>query len=232
MAEENPDPNKPEPEEFKFSGKAKLLATTGVICAMGGYICGDKIDENDKLNLTERPYEMAEQLLQEAAQKQEEWLEIKKNYQTTLHQKNLQIDSLERYIYRLEPYVKAYEEQKQEVQKIDEERQDFAQKYNQILTDYQNEENEVRIRDNQIDSLETLNKNYVKAIQDLNDEYKNRAPIENEFQAIHNCVNAHGETMYSYKFNGQVKCCIKHLKKLQKQYPNNDLTNIRISCND
>ena len=232
MAEENPDSNKPEPEEFKFSGKAKLLATTGVICAMGGYICGDKIDENDKLNLTERPYEMAEQLLQEAAQKQEEWLEIKKNYQTTLHQKNLQIDSLERYIYRLEPYVKAYKEQKQEVQKIDEERQDFAQKYNQILTDYQNEENEVRIRDNQIDSLETLNKNYVKAIQDLNDEYKNRAPIENEFQAIHNCINAHGETMYSYQFNGQVKCCIKHLKKLQKQYPNNDLKNIRISCND
>ena len=159
-------------------------------------------------------------------------MEIKKNYQTTLHQKNLQIDSLERYIYRLEPYVKAYEEQKQEVQKIDEELQDFVQKYNQILTDYQNEENEVRIRDNQIDSLETLNKNYVKAIQDLNDEYKNRAPIENEFQAIHNCVNAHGETMYSYKFNGQVKCCIKHLNKLQKQYPTNDLTNIRISCND
>ena len=232
MAEENPDPNKPEPEEFKFSGKAKLLATTGVICAMGGYICGDKIDENDKLNLTERPYEMAEQLLQEAAQKQEEWLEIKKNYQTTLHQKNLQIDSLERYIYRLEPYVKAYEEQKQEDQKIDEELQDFDQKKKQKITDYQNEENEGRIRDNQIDSLETLNKNYVKAIQDLNDEYKDRAPIENEFQAIHNCVNAHGETMYSYKFNGQVKCCIKHLKKLQKQYPNNDLTNIRISCND
>ena len=232
MAEENPDPNKPEPEEFKFSGKAKLLATTGVICAMGGYICGDKIDENDKLNLTERPYEMAEQLLQEAAQKQEEWLEIKKNYQTTLHQKNLQIDSLERYIYRLEPYVKAYEEQKQEVQKIDEERQDFVQKYNQILTDYQNEENEVRIRDNQIDSLETLNKNYVKAIQDLNDEYKDRAPIENEFQAIHNCVNAHDETMSSYEFNRQVNCCIDRLKKLQKQYPNNDLTNIRISCND
>lgn len=53
----------------KPSGKAKMLATTGIVCAMGGYICGDKVDEMDKLEQARQPYNIAESLLENSKKK-------------------------------------------------------------------------------------------------------------------------------------------------------------------
>lgn len=53
----------------KKGGKAKLFLATGAVCAMGGYICGDKVDEMDKLEKARQPYEIASSLLADATKK-------------------------------------------------------------------------------------------------------------------------------------------------------------------
>lgn len=44
---------------------------------MGGYICGDKVDELDKLAQEREPYEIAQGVLNEAVEKQNEWMKIR-----------------------------------------------------------------------------------------------------------------------------------------------------------
>ena len=215
----------------KPSGKAKMLATTGIVCAMGGYICGDKVDEMDKLEQARQPYEIASSLLAEATKKQAEWLRIQEQLQSSIASYKITIDSLERITDQLENYQYALESKNRELQQC-EANTDTVKKQSKVIAEaYLNEQQEVKIRDNQIDSLEDLAKNFQKEILDLLDKYESRSPIENEFQAIHNCINAQGHSMSSYEFNQQVKCCIKTLKKLQKKYQKDKFENIALNCN-
>lgn len=215
----------------KPSGKAKLFATTGIVCAMGGYICGDKVDEMDKLEQARQPYEIASSLLTEATKKQAEWLRIQEQLQSSIASYKITIDSLERITDQLENYQYALESKNRELQQC-EANTDTVKKQGKIIAEaYENEQQEVKIRDNQIDSLENLAKSFQKEILDLQDKYASRSPIENEFQAIHNCINAQGHSMSSYEFERQVKCCIKTLKKLQKEYPKDKFENIALNCN-
>lgn len=215
----------------KPSGKAKVLATTGIVCAMGGYICGDKVDEMDKLEQARQPYEIASSLLTEATKKQAEWLRIQEQLQSSIASYQITIDSLERITNQLENYRYALESKNQELKQCEESNETLQKEKDGNLLAYENEQQEVKIRDNQIDSLEDLAKNFQKEILDLQDKYESRSPIENEFQAIHNCINAQGHSMSSYEFNQQVKCCIKTLKKLQKKYPKDKFENIALNCN-
>lgn len=215
----------------KSSGKAKLFATTGIVCAMGGYICGDKVDEMDKLEQARQPYEIADSLLEEATKKQTEWLRIQEQLQSSITSYQITIDSLERITDQLENYRYALESKNQELKQCEESNETLQKEKDGNLLAYENEQQEVKIRDNQIDSLEDLAKNFQKEILDLQDKYASRSPIENEFQAIHNCINAQGHSMSSYEFNQQVKCCIKTLKKLQKKYPKDKFENIALNCN-
>lgn len=215
----------------KPSGKAKLFATTGIVCAMGGYICGDKVDEMDKLEQARQPYEIASSLLTEATKKQAEWLRIQEQLQSSIASYQITIDSLERITNQLENYRYALESKNQELKQCEESNETLQKEKDGNLLAYENEQQEVKIRDNQIDSLEDLAKNFQKEILDLQDKYESRSPIENEFQAIHNCINAQGHSMSSYEFNQQVKCCIKTLKKLQKKYPKDKFENIALNCN-
>lgn len=215
----------------KPSGKAKMLATTGIVCAMGGYICGDKVDEMDKLEQARQPYNIAESLLENSKKKQAEWLEIQEQLQSSIASYRITIDSLDRITDQLENYRYALESKNQELKQCEESNEAIQKEKDGNLLAYENEQQEVKIRDNQIDSLESLAKNFQKEILDLQDKYASRSPIENEFQAIHNCINAQGHSMSSYEFNQQVKCCIKTLKKLQKKYPKDKFENIALNCN-
>ena len=208
-----------------FLEKTKILGATGALCAMGGYICGDKVDEHDKLELERQPYEIAREVMEEATQKQNEWLARQEKLNSTISYYKITIDSLQRIARQLNGYVRLAEDLKRDKESCTDEKAKY-------MNAYQAEQKEVRIRDNQLDSLENLVKARAKEYTKLQDEYKNRAPIENEFQAIHNCVNAHGENMYSYQYERQVKCCIKQIKKLQKEYPNDKLQSFTIRCNE
>lgn len=216
----------------KPSGKAKLFATTGIVCAMAGYICKDKIDEMNKLEQSRRPYEIADSLLEEATKKQTEWLRIQEQLQSSIASYKITIDSLERITDQLENYQYALESKNRELQQC-EANTDTVKKQGKIIAEaYLNEQQEVKIRDNQIDSLENLAKSFQKEILDLQDEYKYRSPVKNEFQAIHNCINAQGHAMSSDEFKQQAKCCIRALKELQKKYPKYKFENIALNCND
>lgn len=226
-----------------FLEKTKILGATGALCAMGGYICGDKVDEHDKLEQERQPYEIAREVMEEAAQKQNEWLARQEKLNSTISYYRITIDSLQRIARQLNGYARLAEDLKRDKESCVDEKVEQIRECKEVKDSliyekakyanaYQAEQNEVRIRDNQLDSLENLVKKYAKEYDKLQDEYKNRAPIENEFQAIHNCVNAHGENMYSYQYQQQVKCCIKAVKKIQKEYPNNKLTNITPRCDD
>lgn len=226
-----------------FLEKTKILGATGALCAMGGYICGDKVDEHDKLELERQPYEIAREVMEEAAQKQNEWLARQEKLNSTISYYKITIDSLQRIARQLNGYVRLAEDLKRDKESCADEKivqnRECKETKDSLIYEkakyenaYQTEQNEVRIRDNQLDSLENLVKAYAKEYTKLQDEYKNRAPIENEFQAIHNCVNAHGENMYSYQYERQVKCCIKQIKKLQKEYPNDKLQSFTIRCNE
>lgn len=151
------DGNSPKP-----SGKAKIIATTGIVCAMGGYICGDKIDEMNKLEQAKQPYEIADSLLEDAIKKQAEWLRIQEQLQSSISSYKITIDSLERITDQLENYQYALESKNRELQQC-EANTDTVKKQSKIIAEaYQNEQQEVKIRDNQIDSLETLAKSYIK----------------------------------------------------------------------
>lgn len=226
-----------------FLEKAKTLGATGALCAMGGYICGDKVDEHDKLEQERQPYEIAREVMEEAAQKQNEWLARQEKLNSTISYYRITIDSLQRIARQLNGYVRLAEDLKRDKEscadeKIVQNRECKETKDSLIyekakyVNAYQAEQKEVRIRDNQLDSLENLVKKYAKEYDKLQDEYKNRAPIENEFNAIHNCVNAHGENMYPYQYERLAKCCIKQVKKLQKEYPNDKLQSFTIRCNE
>lgn len=160
----------------KPSGKAKMLATTGIVCAMGGYICGDKVDEMDKLEQARQPYEIASSLLAEATKKQAEWLRIQEQLQSSIASYKITIDSLERITDQLENYQYALESKNRELQQC-EANTDTVKKQSKVIAEaYLNEQQEVKIRDNQIDSLENLAKSFQKEILDLQDEYKYTAP--------------------------------------------------------
>lgn len=214
----------------KSSGKAKLLVTTGIICAMGGYICGDKVDELDKLAQERQPYEIADSLLQDAARKQAEWLKIQEQLQSYITSYKITIDSLERVIGQQENYLSALENTNSELKQCEESSETLQKEKARIQLAYENEQNELKIRDDQIDNLENLAQSLKKEISNLQDDYKDRSPVENEFQAIHNCINAQGHSMNSYEFERQAKCCIKTLKKLQKKYPKDKFESITPSC--
>ncbi len=215
----------------KTGGKAKLLVTTGIICAMGGYICGDKVDELDKLAQERQPYEIADSLLQDAASKQAKWLEIQEQLRSKITSYRITIDSLERVIGQQENCLSALENTNSELKQCEEASESLRKGKDESLIAYKNEQSEVTIRDNQIDSLENLAKSYRKENLKLQEEYRDRSPVENEFEAIHNCINAQGHSMYPYEFKEQVKCCIKTLKTLQRKYPKDKFENIRIKCN-
>lgn len=208
-----------------FLEKTKILGATGAFCAMGGYICGDKVDEHDKLEQERQPYEIAREVMEEAAQKQNEWLALQEKLNSTISYYKITVDSLQRVARQLNGYVRLAEDLKRDKESCTDEKAKY-------VNAYQAEQKEVRIRDNQLDSLEKLVKKYAKEYDKLQDEYKNRAPIENEFNAIHNCVNAHGENMYPYQYKRQAKCCIEQVKKLQKEYPNDKLQSFTIRCNE
>lgn len=208
-----------------FLEKTKILGATGTLCAMGGYICGDKVDEHDKLEQERQPYEIAREVMKEAAQKQNEWLALQEKMNSTISYYKITVDSLQRIARQLNGYVRLAEDLKRDKESCTDEKAKY-------VNAYQAEQKEVRIRDNQLDSLENLVKKYAKEYDKLQDEYKNRAPIENEFNAIHNCVNAHGENMYPYQYERLAKCCIKQVKKLQKEYPNDKLQSFTIRCNE
>lgn len=225
------------------TSKKKLLGVTGAICAMGGYICGDKIDENDKREQAERPYEIAQEIMDEAVLKQNEWLALQEKLNSTISYYEITIDSLQRITRQIDDYARLAENLKrdkescadekiEQIRECREAKDSLTYEKNKYIEAYKTEQEEVQIRDNQLDSLESIARTYKKEYEKVLDEYKNRAPIENEFQAIHNCVNAHGENMYSYQYQQQVKCCIKAVKKIQKEYPNNKLTNITPRCDD
>ncbi len=215
----------------KPAGKVKVFIITGIICGMGGYICGDKIDEIDKREQDRRPYAIADSLLEQAARKQDKWLEIQEQLQSTLTFHKITIDSLERITDQLENYRYALESKNQELKQCEESKEALQKEKDGNLLAYENEQQEVKIRDNQLDSLENLAKSYIKENSDLQEAYKYRSPVESEFQAIHNCINAQGHSMSSYEFGRQVKCCIEKLKKLQKKYPKDEFENIALNCN-
>lgn len=204
-------------------GKAKLLATTGVICAMGGYICGDSIDESNRLDELSHPYEVADSIMHNAERKQSEWL---------AERERLQSKCLDRIAENSDKCQEIVEEKNSTLQQYKEALIQIENERDRYKNAYENEQNELRIRDNQIDSLDYLAKRLAGDIRKIQDEYKDRAPVENEFQAIHNCVNAHANPMYPSEFRDQVTCCITALKKLQKKYPNATFKNITISCSD
>lgn len=206
-------------------GKAKLLATTGAICAMGGYICGDTIDESNRLDELSRPYEVADSIMYNVERKQSEWLAERGRILSENLSYRLKLDSLSRIAKNFGECQETVEEKNSEIQQ-------YANALVQAQNEREQYKNEVRIRDDQIESLENLSKQLAGKIKEIQDEYKNRAPVENEFQAIHNCINAQGRSMSSYEFHSQVKCCIKALKKLQKKYPNETFENINVSCSD
>lgn len=197
---------------------------------MGGYICGDKVDEMDKLEKARQPYEIASSLLADATKKQSEWLRIQEQLQSSITSYKITIDSLERITDQLESYQYALERKNLEAKQCEESSETLQKEKDRIRLAYENEQNEIKIRDDQIDSLESLAKKQIKENLELQDEYKNRAPVENEFQAIHNCINAHGHSTSTYEFERQAKCCIKALKKLQKKYPKDKFENITLSC--
>lgn len=211
----------------KSSGKAKILTTTGLVCAMGGYICGNKSDEHDKL----KPYEIAESLLDSATKKQAEWLKIQEQIESSKTSYRITIDSLERITDQLENYQYELKNKNFELKQCEESNETLQKEKDGIQLAYENEQTEVKIRDNQIDSLESLAQSLQKEISSLQDDYRDRSPIENEFQAIHNCINAQGHSMSSYEFKRQVTCCIEALRKLQKKYPKDKFENIALNCN-
>lgn len=213
-------------------GKAKLLATTGAICAMGGYICGDTIDESNRLDELSRPYEVADSIMSNVERKQSEWLAERGRILSENLSYRLKLDSLSRIAKNFGECQETIEEKNSEIQQYANALVQAQNEREQYKNDYENAQKEVRIRDDQIDSLEKLAKQWEGKVKELLDEYKNRAPVENEFQAIHNCINAQGHSMSSYEFHSQVKCCIKALKKLQKKYPNETFENINVSCSD
>lgn len=226
-----------------FLEKTKILGATGALCAMGGYICGDKVDEHDKLEQERQPYEIAREVMEEAAQKQNEWLALQEKLNSTISYYEITIDSLQRITRQIDDYARLAENLKrdkescadekiEQIRECKEAKDSLTYEKNKYIEAYKTEQEEVQIRDNQLDSLESIARTYKKEYEKVLDEYKNRAPIENEFQAIHNCVNAHGENMYSYQYERQVKCCIKQIKKLQKEYPNDKLQSFTIRCNE
>lgn len=226
-----------------FFEKTKILGATGALCAMGGYICGDEINEYEKLEQERQPYEIAQELMKEVAEKQGELLELQNEFNSNISQYRITIDSLQRIARQLNGYVRLAEDLKRDKEsctdekivqnrKCKETKDSLIYEKAKYVNAYQAEQKEVRIRDNQLDSLENLVKKYAEEYHKLQDEYKNRAPIENEFNAIHNCVNAHGENMYPYQYKRQAKCCIEQIKKLQKEYPNDKLQSFTIRCNE
>lgn len=221
--------NSPKPRP---RGKAKILAATGIVCAMGGYICGDKIEEMHQIEQSRQPYVIADSLLEKATRKQAEWLKIQEQLQVAITSYVITIDSLKRVTDQIENYRYALESKDQQFRQCEEASESLKKNCQDIASNYENEQQEVKIRDAQIDSLESLAKNFQKEITNLQDEYKFRSPVENEFQAIHNCINAQGHSTYSYDFERQVKCCIKTLKKLQKKYPKDKFESITLNCND
>lgn len=212
-------------------GKAKLLATTGAICAMGGYICGDTIDSN-RLDELSRPYEVADSIMYNVERKQSEWLAEKERILSENLSYRLKFDSLSRIAKNFDECQEIVEEKNSKIQQCTDTLAQAQNEREQYKNAYGNEHNEVRIRDDQIDSLENLSKQLAGKIKEIQNEYKNRAPVESEFQAIHNCINAQEHSMSSYEFERQAKCCIKALKKLQKKYPNETFENINVSCSD
>lgn len=214
------------------NSKAKILGTTGVICALGGYICGDKIDEHDKRVQEEQPYEIAKGLMEDAVEKEQEWMEKIKNANSIISSYEITIDSLKRITNQLYQCQNQYADLQDDKRSCIKEKEALTQKINQYSIAYQNEKTELSIRDNQIDSLESLAKKYINENNKLQDEYAVRSPIEYEFQAIHNCINAHGQDMSEYQYLSQAKCCIKAVKSIQKEYPNDKLKNITPRCND
>lgn len=174
----------------EFKSKAKTIVVSGALCAMGGYICGDKIDEYDKLQQEVRPYEAVNGMLNDARKREKNCSELQEECLIQKNSYKIQIDSLEWIIKQADQ--------------------------------------EFEIRENQIDSLESLAKNLYASLE----IFKNRSPIENEFQAIHNCINAHGSDMSQYQYQLQVSCCIKIIKDLQNKYPNNDLKKLKLQCDD
>lgn len=213
-------------------GKAKLLATTGAICAMGGYICGNTIDESNRLDELSRPYEVADSIMYNVERKQSEWFAEKERILSENLFYRFKFDSLSRIAKNFDECQETVEEKNSEIQQCTDTLAQAQNEREQYKNAYGNEQNEVRIRDDQIDSLENLAKQLAGKIKEIQDEYKNRAPVENEFQAIHNCINAHGNPMSSHEFERQAKCCIKALKKLQNKYPNETFENINVSCSD
>lgn len=202
-------------------GKTKILAVTALVSAMGGYICGDKVDEMDKLEQEREPYEIAQNLLDKVAQTQEQWLKIQAEIKTRLLEIQLSNDSLERIANKVEIYERELSDKNEKFQECHEEKSLALQQRKDASDSAQWLWQEIHIRDRQLDSLENIA-----------DNFKNRATIENEFQAIHNCVNAHGQEMSSYAYQRQVSCCIKAIKKFQKQYSNNDLKDVRFNCDE
>lgn len=213
-------------------GKAKLLATTGAICAMGGYICGDTIDESNRLDELSRPYEVADSIMYNVERKQSEWFAEKERILSENLFYRFKFDSLSRIAKNFGECQETVEKKNSEIQQYANALAQAQNEREQYKNAYGNEQNEVRIRDDQIDSLENLTKQLAGKIKEIQDEYKNRAPVENEFQALHNCINAQGHSTSSYEFHSQVKCCIKALKKLQNKYPNETFENINVSCSD
>lgn len=215
-------------------GAAKLVATTGVVCAMGGYICGDMVDEADRAEANGRPYEIADEMLQEARETQAKWLGIQRDLQSTISSYKITVDSLRRVLYQMD---KESEKCLDSNGVLEREIAEWEKLYSGVLAEksrldsaYRADEREIRIRDKQLDLLEELAKKYRKHSEKLEEEFANRAPVENEFQAIHNCVNAHGEAMSAYQFKRQVSCCIKSLKEIQKKYPKDKLEHFTVRC--
>lgn len=220
---------------------AKLVATTGVVCAMGGYICGDKVDEADRAAANGRPYEIADELLEEARETQSKWLGIQRDLQSSLSSYQITVDSLRRVLYQI---AKEDENCLDSNGVLEREIAEWENLYSAAWREnsrldslYKADEREIRIRDDQIDSLEALANKYrkdsvrlEKDLEKLEEIYASRAPMEAEFQAIHNCANAHGEPMTTYQFNKQVACCIKSLKEIQKKYPKDKLEHFRVTC--
>lgn len=209
-----------------LKGSKKLLATTGVVCAMGGYICGDALDENAKQEQSEALYRSINKLMVQPKEYQTEWFQERGRLLKSIQSLKVSLDSLQSELREQAGRASVCEEEKNSLEGSLESclhtLQESKNSEAKLDSDWRICERELQIRDNQIDSLERLAKERGEALE----EYANRSPMENEFQAIHNCVNAHGNSMSSYQFQKQIKCCIRSVKQLQKKYPHDKLKNV------
>lgn len=213
-----------------LKGSKKLLATTGVVCAMGGYICGDALDENAKQQQSEALYRSVSKLIDQPKEYQTKWFHERGKLLDSISSLQISLNSLQHALRERDYSVSLCEEEKNSLEYSLKSCQSslLESKNSKDESDsaWQICERELQIRDNQIDSLESQLKKWGVALEKMQEEYADRSPIENEFQAIHSCVNAHENQMNSYQFQKQVKCCIRSVKELQKKYPEDKLQNV------